>query len=125
MLGEKILLVSVADPDTDTDWIRVCKGVPRSGSRRIKNDPQKYVHKFLVIKTLDPDPDSLEMLDPDPDSMNLDPQHCYWVCTRKWNLSLLSKYREIGDYSMSQTGVRKKMFITGEPRGYLIKGAQV
>jgi hypothetical protein len=32
------------------------------------------VFKFLVIKTLDPnpepDPDSLEMLDPDPGSMN-------------------------------------------------------
>jgi hypothetical protein len=43
----------------------------------------------LVIKTLDPDPDSLEMLDPDPfemldadpdlypDSMNPDPQHWF------------------------------------------------
>ncbi len=34
--------------------------------------------QFLVIKTLDPDPDSLEMLDPDPYpdpvSMNPDPQ---------------------------------------------------
>ncbi len=28
---------------------------------------------FFVIKTLDPDPDSLEMLD--PDSVNTDPQH--------------------------------------------------
>jgi hypothetical protein len=27
----------------------------------------------LVIKTLDPDPDSLEMLDPDPDLMNPEP----------------------------------------------------
>jgi hypothetical protein len=33
----------------------------------------------LVIKTLDPDPDSLEMLDLDPDSMNPDPQHCFLV----------------------------------------------
>jgi hypothetical protein len=38
--------------------------------------------KFLVIKTLDPDTDSLKILDPDPypdpdpDSMNPDPQHC-------------------------------------------------
>jgi hypothetical protein len=39
----------------------------------------------LVIKALDPDPDSLEMLDPDPDalemqdpdSINPDPQLCY------------------------------------------------
>jgi hypothetical protein len=30
----------------------------------------------LVIKTLDPDPDSIKMLDPDPDSMSPDPQHC-------------------------------------------------
>ncbi len=36
--------------------------------------------KFIVIKTPDPDRDSLEMLGPDPypdpDSMNPDPQHC-------------------------------------------------
>jgi len=33
----------------------------------------------LVIKTLDPDPDSLEMLNPDPYSINPDPQHCWEV----------------------------------------------
>jgi hypothetical protein len=34
--------------------------------------------KFLVIKTLDPYPDSLEILelDPDPESINPDPKHC-------------------------------------------------
>jgi hypothetical protein len=33
--------------------------------------------KFLVIKTLEqePDPYPLEMLDPDPNSLNPDPQH--------------------------------------------------
>jgi hypothetical protein len=31
---------------------------------------------ILVIKTLDPESDSLEMLDPDPDSENQAPQHC-------------------------------------------------
>ncbi len=41
---------------------------------------QKKIYKkiqFLVIKTLDPepDPDSLEILDRDPNSMNPDPQH--------------------------------------------------
>ncbi len=35
--------------------------------------------QLLIIKTLDPYPDSLEMLDPDPDSMNPDPQHCLSV----------------------------------------------
>ncbi len=30
----------------------------------------------LIIKNLDPDPDSLEMLDLDPDSMYKDSQHC-------------------------------------------------
>jgi hypothetical protein len=39
-----------------------------------------YFFNFLVIKTLDPDPepdlDSLEMLDPDPDLINPDPRHC-------------------------------------------------
>ncbi len=38
---------------------------------------QLYFFQFLVIKTLDPDPDSLEMLDPDPDSVNRNPQHCF------------------------------------------------
>jgi hypothetical protein len=28
---------------------------------------QYFIFQFLVIKTLDPDPDSLEMLDPNPD----------------------------------------------------------
>ncbi len=32
---------------------------------------QLFSQFFLVIETLDPDPDSLEMLDPDPDH----PQH--------------------------------------------------
>jgi hypothetical protein len=36
-----------------------------------------YFFQFLVIETLDPDPDSLEILDPGPyldlDSMNPDP----------------------------------------------------
>jgi hypothetical protein len=32
--------------------------------------------QFSVIKTLDPDPDSLEMLYPDPDSVDPDQQHC-------------------------------------------------
>ncbi len=38
--------------------------------------------QFLVIKTLDLDPDldSLEMLGPDPDSMNPDSQHCLPQC---------------------------------------------
>jgi hypothetical protein len=41
---------------------------------------KKDINIFLLCyfnKTLDPDPDSLEILDPDPDldSMNLDPQH--------------------------------------------------
>jgi hypothetical protein len=31
--------------------------------------------QFLVIKTLDPDLDSLKMLDPDPDSSDQDPHH--------------------------------------------------
>jgi hypothetical protein len=31
----------------------------------------------LVIRTLNLDPDSIEMLDPDSDSKNLDPQHWY------------------------------------------------
>jgi hypothetical protein len=37
-----------------------------------------FFFQFLVMKTLDPDQDSLEMRDPypDPDSMNLDPQLC-------------------------------------------------
>ncbi len=30
----------------------------------------------MVIKTLDPDPDSLEILDPDPDLFDPDPKHC-------------------------------------------------
>ncbi len=34
----------------------------------------RFFLQFLVIKTLDPDPDSLEMLDPYPESMNPDPQ---------------------------------------------------
>ncbi len=33
-----------------------------------------YFHKFLVIKTLEPDP--LKVLDPDPDQMKTDPKHC-------------------------------------------------
>jgi hypothetical protein len=47
----------------------------------IEKDKRKFqlyffLH-FLVIKTLDPDPDSdsLEMRDPDTDYMNLDSQH--------------------------------------------------
>ncbi len=58
-----------------------------------------FCFEFLVIKTLDPEPDpypdSLEMLDPDPypdpDSMNTDPQHwavsciyLFWCRPRKW-----------------------------------------
>jgi hypothetical protein len=43
-----------------------------------KDKQKKFLLKFLVIKTLDPD--SLEMLDtdkyPDPDSLNPDPQIC-------------------------------------------------
>jgi hypothetical protein len=44
----------------------------------LKNFPLKIFFQFLVIKSLDPDPDwySAEMLYPDPESMNLDPQHC-------------------------------------------------
>jgi hypothetical protein len=33
-----------------------------------------FILQFLAIKTLDPDPDSLEMLDPDLDLMNPDSQ---------------------------------------------------
>ncbi len=36
---------------------------------------KKFELQCLVMKTLDPDQESLEMLDPDPDSMNLEPQH--------------------------------------------------
>jgi hypothetical protein len=39
-----------------------------------------FFFKFLIIKTLDPEPDGIqpEMLDPDPDreSMNPDPKQC-------------------------------------------------
>ncbi len=44
---------------------------------------QLYFCQFLGIKTLDTDPDSLEMLGayPDPDSMNLDPQHWSMVAS--------------------------------------------
>ncbi len=38
-------------------------------------DPDPGGQKFLVIRTLDPDPDSLEMLDSYLDSINPDPQH--------------------------------------------------
>jgi hypothetical protein len=45
----------------------------------LKNLLAVFFLQFLVIKTLDPDPDSLEMLDPDPyqDSMSPDPQLCF------------------------------------------------
>ncbi len=55
-----------------------------------KNSAVFFLLQFLVIKSLDPEPnpDSVEMVDPgpypdpytdpypDPDSMNPDPQHC-------------------------------------------------
>jgi hypothetical protein len=41
---------------------------------REKNFQLHFFLQFLVIKALDPDPDSLEMLDPDQDSLEmLDP----------------------------------------------------
>jgi hypothetical protein len=59
-------------------WIRIRNPdpYPDLGGQNVK----LYFFKFLVIKTLDPDPepdlDSLEMLDPDPDLTNPGPQHC-------------------------------------------------
>ncbi len=48
--------------------------------KRYKKISVVFCFHFLVIKTLDPDPepDSLELLGPDPDLMNPDPQHCYY-----------------------------------------------
>jgi hypothetical protein len=44
--------------------------------KRYKKNAQLFFSfSILVIKTLDLDPDSVEMLDPDRDSMNPDPQH--------------------------------------------------
>ncbi len=43
----------------------------------IKKFQLYFFLQFLVIKTLDTDPDSLEILDPDPDSLNPDPQ--LWI----------------------------------------------
>jgi len=55
LLGEEILLGSVADPDPD--WIRIQRG-PWIRIGESKNDPQKYVRtQVLVIITLDPNPD--------------------------------------------------------------------
>ncbi len=44
--------------------------------KKIKYIFQVYFISFLVIKTLDPDPDSLEILDSVPDSFDPDPQQC-------------------------------------------------
>jgi hypothetical protein len=62
----------------------------------IKKDTRKkiqlYVFKFLVIKTLDPDPYpvSLENLDlapsPDPDSINPDSQHWFFLHTISFHI---------------------------------------
>jgi hypothetical protein len=58
-----------------------------------------FLFQFLVIQTLDPDPDSLEMLEPDPNSMNADPQNCFLSSTVKPGL-LLKVFS--GRYSFKQ-----------------------
>jgi hypothetical protein len=51
-----------------------CLGIAIYDQKNIYKNFQVYFFlTFFVSKTLDPDPDSLEMLD--PDSMNSDPQH--------------------------------------------------
>ncbi len=84
------VITSVVDPDP----IRIGYGSRRAelnaslvawtlancnfGSKKGEKKIFSCNFQFLVIKTLDPDPDSLEMLDPDPYpdpvSMNPDPQ---------------------------------------------------
>jgi hypothetical protein len=61
-------------------WIRIQKEkIPRKLQALIKKRFKKlsalFFSQFLVINTLDPDPDSHEMLNPDTDSINPDPQH--------------------------------------------------
>ncbi len=53
---------------------------------------------FLVIKTLDPDPNSLEMLAPDPDSMNPDPKHCLKLFLFKHFTQTVSNIRRLNIY---------------------------
>jgi hypothetical protein len=63
----KNILNSLANLNPDPDWMNC------NFDFKTNVFPAVFLILLFTIKTLNPDPDSLEMLDPDPDSMNQDP----------------------------------------------------